>query len=70
MRATCLILLSTCEASPEVVCPVSVQEGCGEAGEDPARVSQDGRGPGAPRGCCGRWAYLANRRLNENVTGA
>lgn len=27
MRATCLILLSACEASPGVVCPVSVQEG-------------------------------------------
>lgn len=42
MRAICLILLSTSETTPGVLCPVSwlsFQEGCGEPGEGPAMVS-------------------------------
>jgi len=60
-EGTCLILLGTRKATSGVLCPVSwpsVQEGCGETGEGPAIVSQDGRGPGAPERGCGRWAYV------------
>lgn len=57
MRATCLILLSTSETTPGLPRPVSwlsFQEGCGEPGEGPAMVSQDGQWPGAPKRGCGR----------------